>query len=499
MPKLHARALIGLTTGNGFGSGWGIAACVGVGLLAYAPGARAAGTALPLQDSDSIAHAFAGAAVDDSPAIAYTNPAGMVLIQGNEFEGDLNYYDINSSFQGHDELAPGDSLAPLNTISPISAVAPLLAPAVSAGGAGHVNHFLESTLIPGTFAVNSLPYGLKAGLTVTTPNGGRIKYPENFVGRYQGLEALLTEIQVGIPIAVPLGYGFSVGAGPEIDWFQNYVSLNTDEGLLNGGTPDGNGAVGRFRGTNNYAFGYEAGAMWQLGSWTRIGVAYHSRINHDFKGTETVGINNSLRNELNFLGDTLGLLGGLVPSISAPAAASPATDKFVFPQSVTIGFYQRLAPQLVVMVSGEWYTWATNPPLIISDPTTASLSGGAVYTPFHFRNSWTVGAGLDFYPLPKLKLMSGVGYDETPVLSAYRNDLLPDNNRIMVGGGLSYQMLSNVAVHLAYAHFFIANSAIEQTRQSLEPTGTTPTAAGTLTGEYNIAVNVFSTGVTLSF
>ncbi len=465
MPKDVARVHV-----SGFHPGWWMGIGVSLGLLAYAPGAWAAGTALPMQDTDSLAHAFAGAAVDDSPAIAYTNPAGMVLIQGNEFEGDLNYYDINSKFSGQDDLAPG----------------------VGAGGAGQVHGFLESTLVPGTFAVNSLPFGLKAGLTVTTPNGGRIKYPEDFVGRYQGLEALLTEIQVGVPIAVPLGYGLSVGAGPEIDWFQNYVSLNTNEGIFNSGTPGGNGAVGRFRGTNNYDIGYEAGVMWQLGSWTRIGAAYHSRINHDFKGTETVGIDTSLRDELN-------LLGTLIPGVAAPAASSPATDKFVFPQTFTVGFYQRLTPQLDVMASGEWYNWATVPPLVITDASTASLSGGAIYTPFHFRNSWTFGGGLDFFPVPKLRLMSGVGYDETPVLSAYRNDLLPDSNRIMVGGGFSYQLLSNVRVHAAYAHFFLAGSGIGQSRQSLEPNGPAPTAAGTLTGSYDIAVNVFSTGVTLSF
>jgi len=465
-----ARARAAMRMESVFPARWCAAGCVGLAILAASPCARAAGTALPLQDTDSIAHAFAGDAVDDSPAIAYSNPAGMVLIQGNEFEGDLNYYDINSKFSGRDNVAPG----------------------VSAGGAGNVHGFLESTLVPGTFAVNSLPLGIKAGLTVTTPNGGRLKYPADFVGRYQGTEALLTEIQIGVPIAVPLGYGFSVGAGPEIDWFQNYVSLDTNEGAFNSGTPGGEGAVGRFRGTNNYDIGYEAGAMWRIGDWTRIGVAYHSRINHDFKGTETVGIDASLRDELN-------LLGTLIPGVSAPAASSPATDKFVFPQSVTIGVYQRLTSRFDVMASAEWYNWASSPPLIIADPSTASLSGGAIYQPFNFRNSWTAGAGADFFPVPKLKLMTGVGYDETPVLSVYRNDLLPDSNRIMVGGGFSYQLFSNLQVHAAYAHFFLAGSGISQTRQSLEPTGPAATAAGTLTGNYNIAVNVFSTGVTLRF
>jgi long-chain fatty acid transport protein len=453
--------------------GAGLAAAALAAALSHIPAARAAGIGLPMQDTDSIGTAFGSAATDDSPAIAYNNPAGMVMIQGNAFEGDIQYYDINSSFSGHDTLADG----------------------TSPSGSGNEKGFLESTFVPGTFAVNNLPFlGAKLGITVTTPDGGRIKYPDSFVGRYQGLEALLTEIQVGVPIAVPITDKFSVAAGPEIDWFQNYENLNNNESTLNAQTPDGDGAAGRFRGSN-YALGFEAGAMYQLSPDTRFGIAYHSKITHDIKGTETVAINDSLRQELT-------ALSAIIPGLAPPPYGSPGQDRFILPQFVTFGVYQKLSPQLAFMASAEWENWSSVSPLIISDAAVAPLAGGSIYTAFHYRDAWTIGAGLNYFPVqvPGLKLMGGVGYDESPVPdAAARNDLVPDNNRIMLSVGGSYQLLKNLKLQAAYSHFFLENSAINQSRQSLTSTGLAATAAGTLVGNYAIDVNVFSTGIVLTF
>ncbi len=464
--------------------------------------AHAAGTGLPTQDTDDIAHSFGGTTVDDDPSIAYTNPAGMVMIQGNAFEGDLNLYDINSEFNGQDTINNTGLLT--NSGINIPVLTPASAPA---GGQTHAKGFLETTLIPSTFAVNSLPGGLKFGVTVTTPNGGRIKYPYDFTGRFQGIEALLTEIQVGFMFAVPVTDSFSIGGGPILDWFQNYVGLDQAEKLgLDGQTTDGNGAEGRFRGSN-YRLGYDIGAMYQFSPDTRIGVNYHSKIVHDIKGTETIGLGN-LSAELSGLSGSLPgqILNFAGEPVNPPPYGSPAHDRFVFPQSISFGFYQKLGEELDVMVSAQWTDWQQAGDLLIVDPTTVAYTNGIIYTPFHYRNTWTVGLGADYFPdfLPKLKVMGGVGYDETPVVAAYRNDLLPDNNRFMLSGGFSYQVLHNLKASVAYAHYFIAPTAIMQTRTTLNPPSASLTSelagtAGTLNGEYALSANVFSTGVVFSF
>ncbi|HQT67524.1 MAG: aromatic hydrocarbon degradation protein [Rhodospirillales bacterium 20-60-12] len=433
------------------------------------PIARAGGLGIPEQGTDAVAHSFAGATVYDDPATAFYNPAGMVLIQGNQFEGDLDFFDIKSKFSGQDSFGGGVN---------------------STEGAGSYSGFVDPTVIPDNFGVFSLPGGLKAGFSLTTPDGGRIKFPANAQGNYQGNEAALTQIQLGLDVAVPVTDKFSIGFGPIVDYYQNVLGLNQNLGFLNPQTPDGAGAEGRFRG-QSYSFGYNAGFMYQFTPDTRVGFDYRSKIFHKIKGVETISVGpqvNAFLNSPPF--NTL---------IGVPPAASPGTDKWIFPQTISFGLYHRFSPQFAMMASAQWADWHQEQTLIIDDAAANKFTLGSIYTNFHFRSAWTVGVGADYKPVPKLTLMTGVGYDESPVTTPYRINLLPDNNRTMVSGGFSYQLLPFAKLQAAYAHYFIQGASINQTRQGLTSAGLNSTISGTLTGAYSLSADVFSTGVVVNF
>lgn len=437
-----------------------------------APGiANAAGIGLPEQSTGMIARSFAGATVEATPSTAYYNPAGLVLLQGNQFEGSFNYYDINSRFTGSN-----DYNGQIN-------------------GPQTVHGFVESTLVPGSFGVVSLPYGMKLGFSVTTPFGGRVKYPyvspNGFAGQNQGTEALLTSIQVGLSLAIPITSKLSIGFGPELNYFQNKLGLN--ENFL----PGAPGllqitAAGGYSG-KSYALGYNVGVMYRPTSTTRIGIDYHSRIDQKTKGVERIYPNCSGA----LCSTTIPLLqsSGLYPP-----AFSSASDKWTFPQQVSFGIYQKVTPRLAVMASAEWTNWAQQQSLIISDPSTAPYTFGAIYTPFKYRNTWTAGLGFDYSATHRLTVMGGVGFDESPVTTKTRQDLLPDANRKSLSVGFSYKLLPNATLQAGYQHIFVANAPITQTRYGLQPDGSTrSTNSGTLTGNYSLDANVFSTGVTMKF
>ena len=420
--------------------------------------AQAARLGLADQSTGMVARSYAGATVSATPSTAFYNPAGLVMLKGNQFEGAFNYYDIRSKFSGTDE--------------------PYFGQGTSSG-------FVESTLVPGSFGVISLPHGMKLGFSVTTPIGGRIKYRPGFVGQYQGTEALLTTIQVGLSLAIPITRTLSIGFGPEINYFQNILALDQNLGVLQP-------AAGQFSG-KSYAFGYNAGVMYRPAPGTRIGLDYRSRISQSVKGVERIGI--QLPSIVPPAVDSLlTSLGGL------PPAASSASDKWTFPQQISFGVYQRLTPRLAVMASAQWTNWAQQQSLIISDPSTANFTHGAIYTPFDYRNSWTVGVGFDYRATRRLTLMGGAGYDESPVTSKYRQDLLPDANRTSLSAGMSFRLLPNATLMAGYQHIFVQNGSISQTRVGLQPNGTTQTTySGTLDGTYSLSANVFSTGVVMSF
>ena len=416
--------------------------------------ALAGGLSLPAQSTGALAHAFGGVAVSATPSTSYYNPAGMVLINGDQGEGDLNFYDINSNFTGSDT-------------------------AINNGAPGSAKNFVESTLVPGNFGVNSLPDGLKLGFSVTTPIGGRIKFAPNFVGQYQGTEALLTTVQLGVDLAIPITRKLSIGFGPEINLFQDYLSQNVNLAPF----PP---ASGEFRG-QGYGFGYDVGLMYQFSPSTRIGLNYRSKISQKIKGVQAIYLPASL--------------ASLLATIHAgPPAFSSASDRWTFPQQVTFGVYQQVTSRLAVMASVQWTNWVADHALIITDPSTIGFTGGSIYTPFNNHNTWTLGLGANYAVNSKLTLMGGVGYDESPTSSATRNDLLPDANRTEIGAGLTYQVLKFATVQMGYQHIFLAPGAISQTRVGLSATNQpVPSSSGTLTGNFNLSVNAFSTGLIIKF
>jgi long-chain fatty acid transport protein len=450
---------------------FGTTICTSLSLGAIA--AQAAGYGIAEQSTASVAEATAGDTTDSGAAFSYYNPAGMTLIAGSEVEGDLTFFDLHSTVNS--TLKPGaDPNAPV-----------VYAP--DASQSGHASGLLESTLIPTGFAVLGLPRGLKLGFDIVSPDGGRMKYPTNFIGDQEGGEALLTEIQGGLSLAIPITERLSIGGGPVLDYFQNKL---TDRQNLPGEaeTPDGYGAIGAFQG-QDYRFGFNAGLLYRPTDSTRIGIDYRSKITHDVKGVDSLDVG-ALQAEL-----------AQIHLVVPPASA--AEDKFVMPQTINFGIYQQVTRRLAVMANAQWENWHAVQSLIVNDPTLAQIPDGIgpeispIYGNLHFRDAWTIGVGAKYQATAKLTLMGGAAYDETPVTSAaYRTTLLPDSNRVMIGIGEQYQVLPNLILQAAYAHYFVASSGIDQTRTQIDGAST---GSGTLQGTYQESADVFSTGIVGKF
>lgn len=429
--------------------------------------ASAASIGLVEQGTGAVASATADETTTSDPSIAYYNPAGMVLVQGNQVEGALTYYDIHSSFSGTD-----------------NAVGRIGSTTNSASG------FETSTALPDTFAVFSLPWdGIKIGFTLTSPDGTREKFAPDFTGDPQANEANVTQVNVAAPIAIPLGHGVSIGFAPSIDWMQAIVGLTQNYPAFDALTTGGRGVAGSFHG-QNYAFGYDAGAMYQYDDATRFSINYRSKITHDLKGTETL--------EVGQLGGLLKLVGLSVPG------ASSADTKLVTPASISFGAFHQLTPQIAIMANALWTEWQGVPGLVIGDPAIASpfVLNGSIDNPFHYRNTWTVGVATQYTPiqLPKLRLTAGVGYDETPITTEYRNNVLPDNNRIMLGFGGDYHLTQHIKLSGSYGHYFLAGAAMNYSRKTLLANGSTADSnSGTLSGLAKESADVFSTALTVAF
>ena len=226
--------------------------------------------------------------------------------------------------------------------------------------------------------------------------------------------------------------------------------------------PDG---LFRVRG-DDWAFGYDLGALVQPRPGTNIGLTYRSRIDHDFSGDAT--------------------FDGPAPSSLTPAFRdTPATSKLGLPASAGISLTQAIAPGWTGYLDASWTGWSSFQALSVY------RDGGGVISskPERYDDSFFVSAGASYAATGALTLRGGIAFDKTPVSDAYRTARVPDANRYWLAAGASYRILPRVTVDVGYAHLFVDDSTIRE----LSSTGSV------LSGSYSGHVDIVSLGTRMAF
>jgi long-chain fatty acid transport protein len=423
--------------------------------LALAPRAEASGFGLREGAADWMGNAFAGeSAKAYDPSTAWTNPAGMALLNDNEFEGALSYIGPSTQFSGY--ATNPQTGGNVSGVEGGNAVAP------AASGA--------------SFGVLDLAPNWRLGFSVTAPFGERTAYPSDFVGRYQSLVSAITALNFGLALSYKVNDHFSIGGGPNFDYLSARLTQNINVPVLSALTmQDPNAAVSG----NSLGVGYNIGALYQFDSDTRIGLDYRSRIRHDVTGKQKV----------------------TVPSIYAtysPAVASllnsqnsAATTTVTLPDSLSLGIYHQITPRWAVMGNLEWTEWSLFNALNIT-PTNPGVAGTVIEE--NWRNTWFVGVGTNYMVLDNVMLQTGFGFDQSPVTDSNRTTRVPDNNHYDLGFGVQWQALPNTNVQLAYLHVFVPDGSINSTASS---GGLTP--SGTIIGSYADSDNSVTMGVVMKF
>ena len=423
-------------------------AAVGLGAVAASGPAHAAAFQLRENSAVGLGEAFAGAgSAANTPATVFNNPAGMTQLPGVQ-------------------VALGGSLiAPQASFS--GTARNVFSQPISGGGQNDAGNV---ALVPHGY-VTWKPAGsnFAFGLAVTSPFGLATTYGANFVGRYQADKTDLRTIDINPSIAyqvapwVSLGAGFSAQYGRAV--FSQYLNSSTiATSLFRRPTvlPDG---FSNLNG-NDWAFGYNFGALIQPGPQTNIGITYRSRVQHDFEG----GVNYSVPAPLN-----------LSPNFQNSAARA----KLTLPDSVGLSITQGIGPKLQVSADVDWTNWSQFKTLnAFRDNGTLIAS-----TPQHYHNSVFASLGAAYTMTEKLTLRAGTAYDKSPVSNAYRTARVPDDDRYWLAVGASYKVLPNVTVDGGYAHIFVHSPRIGE----VSPTG------DVLTGKYSNAIDIFSLGTRTVF
>jgi long-chain fatty acid transport protein len=322
--------------------------------------------------------------------------------------------------------------------------------------------------IPLPSAYFGMPLGerLAFGFGVNAPFGLKTDYNDPWVGRFQGIRSKLYTVNANPAVSFKVNDMLSLGLGLDYQYANAELTNAVILGL---------GTEGRARlKVDDSAWGWNAGALFQLPSQTRIGVSYRSHLDYHLSGNTTVTT----------------LAGTTIPTVSGPTTAS-----IRFPDSAEISIAQPLGNGFELRADASWIHWNTIDSIVARDSATGLPRD---ILQFRFKNTKRYALGAAYKMNEQWTFRAGTAYDESPVQDAFRTVRLPDDDRVWATVGARWQPTQQLMFDAGYAHLFVHGATINTARTQL---GGAPAAAFTsvVTGNYDNAVNILSLQATYAF
>lgn len=451
-----------MRTRNALVAGLAGTSLIGLGMAT----ANASGFQVREQSATAIANATAGASASARDVTHLNfNPASIGFIDGTE------------------AAAAGHVILPEFRIRNVEATTTDGRPI--AGGRSETGD--TTGVAPAIAMKTDLNADLALGLGISAPWGLTTEYDRDWAGRFHAVDTELLTVNVNPVLAYRVSPRLSVAAGIQAQYADAKLSNKVDYGTAGAGAgvPGATPGVGQeglatVEG-DDWGFGFNLGAIYQVDERTRIGAAYHSRIDHVLTGNARFNADNptaaQLRNGLRELGGVFTNGGGRA-ELDLPAVFS-------------IGASHRISERLTLLGELTWTEWSQFDELVVEfdDNTPDSV------TSQNWSNTWMVAVGADYRLTPEWTLHGGAGIDESPVPDDTRTPRIPDSDRIWLTVGASYEPAPHLTLSGSFAHVMFRDASID-----LEATPTNENAArGNLRGDTATRVDIVALQATYRF
>lgn len=396
----------------------------GLALAGFAGLTHAAGFALVEQNASGLGNAYAGAAaVAEDASTVYFNPAGMTRLP-----------DSQVAVVGH-------------LIKPRMEFSGTVSPAIGGGDGGDAGGL---AFVPNAYYAFRLTPRVHLGVGLNSPFGLKTEYDSGWIGRTQAIKSELKTVNLNPSLAYKVNDAFSIGAGISIQRIEATLT-NQIHPLFNASRIEIKG--------DDYGWGFNLGALWQVGPATRLGLAYRSKVDYTLEGSATVA---------NF---------PLVPG-------GPVSADITMPDSASLSLSHRLSSKWDLLADVTWTGWSAFDKLRIVRADGSELSN----TPEHWNDILRYSLGATWHLSDKLSLRGGVAYDEAPVSDRYRTPRIPDGARTWLAVGGQYRMSGRSAIDFGYAHLFVNDVGLHSAG-----------GGSTLNGQYDSQIDILSAQYTRSF
>lgn len=464
-------------TNRGRGNDWTVAALA----VALGGNAWAAGFQLQEQNASGLGIAYSGqAAAAEDASTVYWNPAGMTRLDGRQVVAGLELVRTSGKFRSGNSCLPYLGVGAGSTACPFGANGNLGHTGTGSGGdAG------DWAGIPNLYGSLQLTPQLWLGIGVGVPFGLKTEWDIDWIGRFHATKSEVMTINVNPSIAWKPNEVFSIGAGVNAMRIEaelaNAVSyraaaLATAIPAIILGTPAGAEGIATVEG-DDWGWGWNLGAIVNLGPATRIGVHYRSTIKFTLDGN------------VRFDGRPAAL--GAVPQL----ADGNISAEVRLPDTFSIGFAHSFSPRWQLLADWTWTGWESIQDLNIVRAD-GLLSGRTLNTlALHLKDSWRAGLGLNYQISDPLKLRFGIAHDTSAVRDEFRSPRLPDEDRTWLAVGAQWKPSKQWAFDLGYAYLIVKDASSAVANQETA----TSAPRGSLVGEYEADTHLLGAQARYSF
>ncbi|MCB4811956.1 outer membrane protein transport protein [Methylovorus menthalis] len=389
--------------------------------------AHGAGFSLIEQSVSAMGNAYAGAAASaEDASTVYFNPAGMVYLPQSQL------------------VVGAHAIRPSGHFNNEGSVSALGRPGTDEGG-----NIGDWAVVPNFYYSHVVTPDIRLGISVNAPFGLKTEYDKGWIGRFQAVKSELKTYNINPAIAFRVSDRLSLGLGVSVMYadaeLTRAVNLVTSESTANISGDD-------------WGYGFNLGAIYQLASDTRIGLAYRSRVVQHLEGTVKFG-------------QALAANNG---KISA---------NLDLPESFSLSAIHHLNAQWELLGDISWTRWSQFNELRILNSNGTVLS----LTPENWQNTMRYSLGVSYRYNPQWKLRAGVAYDEEAMSERDRTTRIPGNDRLWLTLGAGWDISDRDRLDVGYAHLFLRDAHIDD-NQSSASAGFN----GRITGSYDSNVNIIS-------
>lgn len=387
----------------------------------------AGGFQLNIRGAKAVAMGGAFTAVANDPSAVYWNAAGLTQMKGTNFMLSSHLVAPQTSFRG-------------------------VLPAVDRYRSENRVFFPTHLFVSHTFSDK-----FAAGFGFTQPFGLGTTWDEDWPGKYLAIETGLTTYVLSPvvnyrPFAMlSLSAGFLYGFAD--------VKITRKSPISNLFAAD---AFVELEGSDNAAFGFNAGLMFKPFRFLTLGASYTSEMSYEFEGTATTTAPSQFASQL--------------PS-------GNITAELTTPQNFAVGLSADITNRIKISAEYQFVGWSSYDTLAV-DFENESFTD--IASPRLYNDSYILRFGGSYVLNDQITLLGGVYLDNIPVDPENLNPSLADSDRLGLSFGIDAKLFEKLNIVGSYLFIRAKELTIENSNQVYT------TGNSRFNGTYNSIANIFS-------